>query len=142
VVLGPPTARIAAITVCVVVAGAVAGTGLATMPGTPPGPQYASLPTQPCSIVRSADVARYMPGATGIPLSIPGSSQVRIGTCKWSAGVGGEDKTLLTQAVIFGRLDGDPDGDPVDAAGMVGGTEDQGVSPGGDPERFGDLVEQ
>jgi hypothetical protein len=39
-------------------------------------------------------------------------------------------------------LDGDPDGDPVDAAGMVSGTEDQGVRPGGDPERFGDLVEQ
>ena len=39
-------------------------------------------------------------------------------------------------------LDGDPDGDPVDAAGMPGRTEDQGVGPGGDPERFGDLVEQ
>jgi hypothetical protein len=39
-------------------------------------------------------------------------------------------------------LDGDPDGDPVDAAGMAGGTEDQGVGPGGDPERFGDLIEQ
>ena len=98
--------RIAAITVCVVVAGAVAGIGLATMPGTPPGPQYASLPAQPCSMLRSADVARYLPGATGSPLSIPGSSQVRIGTCKWSAGVGGEDKTLLTQAVIFGSPSG------------------------------------
>jgi hypothetical protein len=42
----------------------------------------------------------------------------------------------------WGRLDGDPDGDAVDAAGMVGGTEDQGVGPGGDPERFGNLVEQ
>ena len=39
-------------------------------------------------------------------------------------------------------LDDDPDGDPVDAAGMTGGTEDQGVGPGGDPERFGDLIEQ
>jgi hypothetical protein len=39
-------------------------------------------------------------------------------------------------------LDDDPDGDPVDAAGMTGGTEDQGVGPGGDPEWFGDLIEQ
>jgi hypothetical protein len=39
-------------------------------------------------------------------------------------------------------LDGDPDGDPVDAAGMASRTEDQGVGPGGDPERLGDLVEQ
>ena len=46
-------------------------------------------------------------------------------------------------ALLAGRrLDGDPDGDPVDAAGMVGGTEDQGVGAGSDPERFGDLVEQ
>jgi hypothetical protein len=53
----------------------------------------------------------------------------------------------LGAALLTGRrrpagLDGDPDGDPVDAAGMVGGTEDQGVGPGSDPERFGDLVEQ
>ena len=41
------------------------------------------------------------------------------------------------------RLEGDPDGDPVDAAGMVGGTEDEGVGTGGvrmrafrDPEEF------
>jgi len=46
------------------------------------------------------------------------------------------------QRHIDPHLDGDPDGDPVDAAGMVGGTEDQGVGPGGDPERFGDLIEQ
>jgi hypothetical protein len=40
------------------------------------------------------------------------------------------------------RLDGDPDGDAFDAAGVLGGTEDQGVGAGSDPERFGDLVEQ
>ena len=40
------------------------------------------------------------------------------------------------------RLDGDPDGDPADAAGVLGRAEDQGVGPGGDPERFGDLIEQ
>jgi hypothetical protein len=40
------------------------------------------------------------------------------------------------------RLDGDPDGDPADAAGVLGQAEDQGVGPGGDPERFGDLIEQ
>jgi hypothetical protein len=39
-------------------------------------------------------------------------------------------------------LDGDPDGDPDDAAGVLGRAEDQGVGPGGDPERFGDLIEQ
>jgi hypothetical protein len=49
---------------------------------------------------------------------------------------------LLTGCRRSAGLDGDPDGDPVDAAGMVGGTEDQGVGPGSDPERFGDLVEQ
>jgi hypothetical protein len=39
-------------------------------------------------------------------------------------------------------LHGDPDGDPDDAAGVLGRAEDQGVGPGGDPERFGDLIEQ
>jgi hypothetical protein len=39
-------------------------------------------------------------------------------------------------------LDGDPDGDPADAAGVLGRAEHQGVGPGGDPERFGDLIEQ
>jgi hypothetical protein len=39
-------------------------------------------------------------------------------------------------------LDGDPDGDPADTAGVLGRAEDQGVGPGGDPERFGDLIEQ
>jgi hypothetical protein len=39
-------------------------------------------------------------------------------------------------------LNGDPDGDPADAAGVLGRAEDQGVGPGGDPERFGDLIEQ
>jgi hypothetical protein len=39
-------------------------------------------------------------------------------------------------------LDGDSDGDPADAAGVLGRAEDQGVGPGGDPERFGDLIEQ
>ena len=39
-------------------------------------------------------------------------------------------------------LDGDPDGDAVDAAGVLGRAEHQGVRPGGDPERFGDLIEQ
>jgi hypothetical protein len=45
-------------------------------------------------------------------------------------------------AADAGRLDGDPDGDPVEPAGVLGRTEDQGVGPGGDPERFADLVEQ
>jgi len=39
-------------------------------------------------------------------------------------------------------LDGDADGDPADAAGMLGRAHDQGVGPGSDPERFGDLIEQ
>jgi len=39
-------------------------------------------------------------------------------------------------------LDGDTDGDPADTAGVLGRAEDQGVGPGGDPERFGDLIEQ
>jgi hypothetical protein len=49
----------------------------------------------------------------------------------------------LGGALLAGRrLDGDPDGDAVDAAGVLGGAEDEGVGPGGDPERFSDLVEQ
>jgi len=39
-------------------------------------------------------------------------------------------------------LHGDADGDPGDAAGMLGRAHDQGVGPGSDPERFGDLIEQ
>jgi hypothetical protein len=31
---------------------------------------------------------------------------------------------------------------PSTAAGVPGRTEDQGVGPGGDPERFADLIEQ
>jgi len=67
VVLGPPTApEIAAITVCVVAAGVVAGTRPRDDARHAPGyRQYASLPAQPCSMVRSADVARYLPGANG-----------------------------------------------------------------------------
>jgi len=50
---------------------------------------------------------------------------------------------VLGGALLAGRrLDDDADGDAVDAAGVLGGTEDQGVGAGGDPERFGDLVEQ
>jgi hypothetical protein len=50
---------------------------------------------------------------------------------------------VLGRALLAGRrLDGDSDGDAVDAAGVLGGTEDQGIGAGSDPERFGDLVEQ
>jgi hypothetical protein len=49
---------------------------------------------------------------------------------------------LLARRRPGAGLDDDPDGDPADAAGVLGRAEDQGVGPGGDPERFGDLVEQ
>ena len=39
-------------------------------------------------------------------------------------------------------LHDDPDADPRDAAGVPGHAVGEGVGPGGDPERFGDLVEQ
>jgi len=47
-----------------------------------------------------------------------------------------------TEAEAGSALDGDPDGDPADAAGVLGRAEDQRVGPGGDPERFGDLIEE
>jgi hypothetical protein len=47
-----------------------------------------------------------------------------------------------TGAEAGAALNGDPDGDPADAAGVLGRAQDQGVGPGGDPERFGDLIEQ
>lgn len=97
---------IVAITVCVLEAAAVAGTGLATLPSPPPGPRFASLPAQPCAMVSPADVAKITPGATGSPLSIPGANHVTIGTCKWSARSGGQDKTLITQTDVFGTLSG------------------------------------
>jgi hypothetical protein len=54
----------------------------------------------------------------------------------------GAETGAETGAGAGAALDGDPDGDPADAAGVLGRAEDQGVGPGGDPERFGDLIEQ
>ena len=97
---------VVAITACVLEAAAVAGTGLATMPSAPPGPHYASLPAQPCAMVSSAGLARYLPGATGSPQSVMGVSQVKIGACKWLARSGGQDTTLIAQAIILGSPSG------------------------------------
>jgi len=98
--------RVAVIAACVMVAAIGTGVGLAVTPSSPPGPQYARLPAQPCGIVSAADLARYLPGATGSPESIAVGGLVTIGTCKWSARSASADRTLLAQALVFGSRSG------------------------------------
>ncbi len=88
------------------VAAVGTGVGLAVTPSSPPGPRYASLPAQPCGMVSAADLARYLPGATGSPESTAAGGPLKIGTCNWSARSAGADRTLLAQALVFGSPSG------------------------------------
>jgi hypothetical protein len=91
--------------VAVVLVGAlITGVIFATVLSSPPGPRYASLPKQSCGLVSPGHLAKYLPGATGTPLSVVSgapASLVQLGTCKWSGGSGGNDRTLVTQAFVF-----------------------------------------
>lgn len=92
--------------VAVVLVGAlVTGIIVAATPSGPPAPRYTSLPGQSCGMVSPAHLARYLPGASGTPESPDPSlsaSSIKTATCKWSSSSGGANRTLLTQAVIFG----------------------------------------
>jgi len=68
-----------------------------------PGPQaqeYRALPP-PCTLVTAATLAKYVPGATGKPLSPPG------GGCEWH-GISGSlgQRDLLVSVAIFGSSSG------------------------------------
>jgi hypothetical protein len=92
--------------VAVVLVGAlVTGIIVATTPSGPPAPRYTSLPGQSCGMISPGDLARYLPGATGVPENPDpdlSASSVKTATCKWSSSSGGTYRTLLAQAVIFG----------------------------------------
>jgi hypothetical protein len=92
--------------VAVVLAGAlVTGIVVATTPSGPPAPRYTSLPGQSCGLVSPVQLARYLPGASGTPENPDpdlSASSIKTATCKWSSSSGGTNRTLLTQAAIFG----------------------------------------
>jgi hypothetical protein len=91
----------AAVLLAVVVPIAVLG-----LPRSSAPPAYTSLPGQPCALVSSAELARYLPGATGTPQNLgPSTRTVKIGGCKWVNTSGGEDRTLVAEAIIFGSAD-------------------------------------
>ena len=103
----PPWARrrpaIAATSAGILAAAAVALVVFAVTRPSAPRLEYASLPGQPCALVSSAELARYMPGATGTPVNANTSfPTVKIGGCKWSSTSGGEDRTLGAAAFVFG----------------------------------------
>lgn len=85
----------------VVAAAVIAGVVLLVVRPSAPQPRYASLPRQSCALVSPADVAKYLPGAKGTPQSAGQSSAAKAGVCKWSAPAGGEDRTLVVQAIVF-----------------------------------------
>ncbi len=71
-----------------------------------PRPEYTSLPRQPCALVSAAELARYLPGATGTQLSTESSpGTVKLGGCKWLSTSGGEDRTLTAGAIVFRSAD-------------------------------------
>jgi hypothetical protein len=74
----------------------------AQLPSGPPRGAYASLPKQPCAMVSAAELAKYLPEATGTPESIGSTGSVRQGLCKWSSAAGGEARTLTAQVLLFG----------------------------------------
>ena len=68
-----------------------------------PGPQaqeYRALPP-PCTLVTTATLAKYVPGATGKPLSPP------VGGCEWH-GISGSlgQRDLLVSVAVFGSSSG------------------------------------
>ena len=89
----------------ILTAAVIAGVSFeAVQPSGPPRGQYASLPKQPCAMISSAELAKYLPEATGTPEHIPTGGSVRVGSCKWSSATGGEAKTLTAEVLVFGSL--------------------------------------
>ena len=94
--------RIAAVTAGVLAAAVIAAIVYAVTQPSAPRPAYASLPKQSCALVSSAELAKYLPGATGMPLSVDtGNNTTKNDVCKWFSTTGGEDRTLVAQAIIF-----------------------------------------
>jgi hypothetical protein len=88
----------AGILAAAVMAGAVF---VAVQPSGPPRGAYTSLPKQPCTMISAAELGKYLPGATGIPVTIGTSGPVRAGTCKWSSTTGDEARTLIAQVLLY-----------------------------------------
>jgi hypothetical protein len=63
----------------ILTAAVIAGVSFeAVQPSGPPRGQYASLPKQPCAMISSAELAKYLPEATGTPEHIPTGGSVRV----------------------------------------------------------------
>ena len=105
--------RIAA---AIVVAAVIAAVAFVAVPSSSsPSPKYSSLPPA-CALISEAALAKYLPDPAGtaesvipssgyvIPISdylVP-ASDYKMGECKWSSTVGGVDRTLEAQVLVFG----------------------------------------
>jgi hypothetical protein len=89
----------------VVAAAVIAAVAFVAVPSSapPPKPAYASLPAA-CDLVSLATVAKYLPNPTPTPESEASGvadSTYTSGACKWASATNGEDRTLVTQVLIF-----------------------------------------
>jgi len=94
------------------VAAVIAAVVSVLVPSSSPKPAYTNVPFA-CGVVSQATLARYLPNPTGIAQLLPtnGTYQAVIAgsestTCKWSSVGGGEDRTLVATAVIYGPSSG------------------------------------
>ena len=71
------------------------------LPSGPPRGAYPGPPEQPCAMISSAELATFLPEATGTPESVAASGPVREGMCKWSSVSGTEARTLTAQVLVF-----------------------------------------
>lgn len=87
-----------------IVAAALIAGGVyeAQLPSGPPRGAYTLPPKQPCAMISAAELATYLPGATGTPVTVAVSGPVKEGVCKWSSATGGEVRTLTAQVLVFG----------------------------------------
>ena len=92
--------RITVLGAGVLAVAAVAAVVLVAVRPGPPQPAYSSLPA-PCDLVRAAVLAKFLPGATGTPETIPTDKTIKAGSCKWSSTTGGDDRTLLAEVFII-----------------------------------------
>jgi hypothetical protein len=91
----------------VVAAAAVIAAVMLVTTGKPAAAKlaYTRLPA-PCSLLSSATVARYLPGASSSPANASPARLSQVGACTWSSVSGGEDRTLLLQAEVYGSASG------------------------------------
>ena len=89
------------VTAGVLAAAVIAAAVFLIVRPTVPQARYTSLPGEPCALISAADVAKYLPGAKGTPVSTSAGNTARAGVCKWSSTNNGENRTLIAQVDIF-----------------------------------------